>query len=599
MVDWLTMSQPCEPAASAGPARRAGTTPAPRGPTRRLLWGGAVVAANLLAALAVTWPLIRRVASAIPLGAEHEGTVPLFSLWTLWWTADRAVHGFRGYWDAPFFHPHLGVLTFSEPQILTGLLVAPLWTLGGPPALAYNVAVVAILVLNGVFMYRLLRAGYTPRLAALVAGSLAVSMPFVAVNLGVLPIMPVFGMAWTLEGLVRFARSGAARHAAWAGVGFLALYLSSQQLGLLFAPFALGAGVLALVERQGEGRAMACAGLAVLGVAIIVFAVSAPAMKTHARLGFQRPERLVQALSARPRDFLTRPATALLAVPPRAEASMGDTGGLFPGFLALALGGAAIVAGARTDGPSRRWALYLAGVVVAAGVLAVGLNVSVAGWRPFALFRLLVPGFDRLRSPFRFAAIAQLALVALGGAGLARFAERLPRRARGVAIVGLGLLAVAENLSVPGALLAVPLTPRTAWTAWLREQPAGTVIAHIPVAMGLHVADYEPEVWRLFHQMDHGLPMMNGYSSYFPPGYGRFQFDVNRYFPTRPLLCFMSQPGLGINMLVVDRSWLARPHPPLDAPDVRSLLVRLYADADVEIYRVSTRPEGCGATPAP
>ena len=35
----------------------------------------------LLAAIVATWPLLPAIASALPLGTEHEATVPLFNLW--------------------------------------------------------------------------------------------------------------------------------------------------------------------------------------------------------------------------------------------------------------------------------------------------------------------------------------------------------------------------------------------------------------------------------------------------------------------------------------------------------------------------------------
>jgi hypothetical protein len=86
---------------------------------------------------------------AIPLGTELEATVPVFSLWSLWWTANRAGHGFRGYWDAPIFYPLAGTFGFSEPQIFAGLLVTPLWSTTAPPALIYNLALLTVLALNG------------------------------------------------------------------------------------------------------------------------------------------------------------------------------------------------------------------------------------------------------------------------------------------------------------------------------------------------------------------------------------------------------------------------------------------------------------------
>jgi hypothetical protein len=81
-------------------------------------WAGA---SGLYAALAIvlTWPLALRLTTHLPIGAESSPTVPLFNLWTLRWNAERLAEGYRGYWDAPIFHPTTGAFAFSEPQPLT------------------------------------------------------------------------------------------------------------------------------------------------------------------------------------------------------------------------------------------------------------------------------------------------------------------------------------------------------------------------------------------------------------------------------------------------------------------------------------------------
>ena len=86
----------------------------------------------LLAAVAATWPLLPSIARALPLGTEHEATVPLFNLWTLWWDADRVPHGFLGLWNAPIFHPLEGTFTFSAPMLLQGVALSGGWVLGRP-----------------------------------------------------------------------------------------------------------------------------------------------------------------------------------------------------------------------------------------------------------------------------------------------------------------------------------------------------------------------------------------------------------------------------------------------------------------------------------
>lgn len=65
--------------------------------TGRLLSMIAVVGTCVLAALVSTWPLVLHLPTAVPLGTEQEPTVPIFNIWTLWWTADRVAHGFTHY----------------------------------------------------------------------------------------------------------------------------------------------------------------------------------------------------------------------------------------------------------------------------------------------------------------------------------------------------------------------------------------------------------------------------------------------------------------------------------------------------------------------
>lgn len=68
-------------------------------------------------ATAVTWPTIRFLNSAIPLGSESVPTVPLFNLWTMSWNVNRLLHGYQGYWNASIFYPVSGTFAFSDPQL--------------------------------------------------------------------------------------------------------------------------------------------------------------------------------------------------------------------------------------------------------------------------------------------------------------------------------------------------------------------------------------------------------------------------------------------------------------------------------------------------
>ena len=371
---------------------------------RRLLDRMVPSAVCLLAAIAATWPLLPSIAGALPLGTEREATVPLFNLWTLWWDADRVPHGLLGLWNAPIFHPLEGTFTFSEPLLLQGIALSPLWWMGAPPAAIYNLAILFTLVCNGLATRSLALALGAPRGAALLAALAGVTLPYSAKVLGVLPVLPLFGTIWALAALVRFGEEGGWRPAALAALAFGAQFLAGQQLALLSLPFLLLAGFAALAEQKFRLRSVAAlGGMAILG-ALVLSPIVGTVGKFHEKYRFGRSEEVVAALSAKAADFTTRPSSARLAFPPRESAEVGDTGGLFPGFLLLGLGAAGAWLGWRR-GERRLWIVFLLACAVGGGLLALGLNLRIGDWRPFASLREVVPGFQTLRSPFRAVAI--------------------------------------------------------------------------------------------------------------------------------------------------------------------------------------------------
>jgi hypothetical protein len=540
-------------------------------------------------AVVATWPLALRLTTAVPRGTEREATIPLFSLWQLWWTADRLGHGLHGYLNAPIFFPNRGVTAYSEPMPALGALGAPLWGAGAPPALIYNLVLLAVLTANGVFCYRLLRALRQPPGTAIAGAVLAVNLPFVGKVLGVLPNVALFGMFWALEGLVRFGDRGAPRWAAWAGAGVVVTWLSFQQYALFFTPLLVAGGLVALAQQRFRRRAVL--GLAGTGVAalLVLAPVVLPALRVQSRFG-PRPERLVRALSARPADFLSRPSPGVAHVPPSSPA---DTAGLFPGFV---LGTLALLGAARWRRAEPRWTAFFALGALTGALLALGLNLSLFGWRPFSVLRSL-PGIAAVRSPYRAAAIFQLCLVPLAAGGLAVSGRRLSRR-RDALVVGLVVVAVVEGLSLP-PLVHVPASPRTAWTAWLRRQPPGSAVVHVPFPAGFTVGRYEIETRRMFAQIDHHQPLVNGYSGYFPVarGGGRvvqayldFQARMALSFPTDTLLCVLAN-GLHARLVVIDADWLAGHRGDVDAAS--GFLHPAYQDDRVSIYRLEAPRERC------
>ncbi len=155
-------------------------------------------------ALYVTWPLLGGAATHILDDALSRGTVPLLNVWILEWKADRILHGYQGYWDAPIFHGIAASFAFSEAQPLTGAFYAPLrWILGRPP-LAHNLVLWAMLTLNGVGARLVMRRMGAPEGAATLGGLLGVALPFVAPDLGLLQLTAVFPVFFALAALIEF-----------------------------------------------------------------------------------------------------------------------------------------------------------------------------------------------------------------------------------------------------------------------------------------------------------------------------------------------------------------------------------------------------------
>lgn len=570
----------------------------------RATWRATVVGACLLAALVATWPLALHVTATIPLGTETAATIPLFDVWTLWWSGTRLWHGYSGFWNAPIFHPAAGAFTFSEPMPLPGLVSAPLFALHLPPALPHNVVLLATLTANGVFGCRLTRSVGVARLPALLAGILVVTLPFFAKLQGELPILMVAGTLAALDGAVRFGRDGRARDAALVAAGVVGQALCCEQLALYAGLLVGGACVVAgWQQRLSRARLVRLAGALALA-AIVLYALARTPLAVHRQLGFTRDAELVRSLSATPGDFLTRPWHASFPFPAREDPTT-FTGGLFPGIgvlLLASLGAFGLRSGASpAPAISATWGRYALGAALVAALLALGLNVSIWGVCPFALLRAL-PGFDEVRSAFRAVVFAQLALACVAALGLDALGRRLvDKPGRHALVLIAGLLAAAENLSLPAPLLPVPRTARTPWTAFIAAQPAGAVVAHVPFPGGRDVADFSVEAWRLFHQIDHRHPLVNGYASNFPATYREFMFAMGKAFP-KPILACALRTVFGADLLVADQSWLAThraafglasPSEAADPPILAPLVSVAYADRDVTVFRLTPPPGVC------
>jgi hypothetical protein len=204
------------------------------------------------------------------------------------------------------------------------------------------------------------------------------------------------------------------------------------------------------------------------------------------------------------------------------------------GFGAIA---AAMVLGISRDARenARRWLLSPAGIFSAitlfAFVMSLGPEIhamgrSVATTNLYAAFYALVPGFDGVRVPARYAMIVTLGLAGLAALGIAAIDVRDRPRAGFVA----GVLILIEAFAVPMPVNQnataykqpglTPLPPSVAVGAaapevyrFVSQLPAAAVLLELPLG--------EPafDVRYMFYSTLHWKRLVNGYSGGFPSSY--------------------------------------------------------------------------------
>ena len=171
-------------------------------------------------------------------------------------------------------------------------------------------------------------------------------------------------------------------------------------------------------------------------------------------------------------------------------------------------------------------AVLLAAMWLSLGPIPQSLGRPVEIVAPYRLLLEYVPGFDGVRVPARFAMIVALALAALAGYGAAWVSRaRLGRAILFVAAV----IAVLEgtrlpfivngayalrDFNTPEARLFRPARAPAVYREFA-AQPSDAVLIELP----LGPPDFDLRA--MFYSVVHWRPLVNGYSGFYPPHYGR------------------------------------------------------------------------------
>ena len=155
---------------------------------------------------------------------------------------------------------------------------------------------------------------------------------------------------------------------------------------------------------------------------------------------------------------------------------------------------------------------------------------------PYSVLMLL-PGYDSIRVPARFAMLAALCLSVVVALSFARLTSRMSRAPQLMLAVAVGLGIVVDSAIGEMPLRAFPLRLSS-----LEALPGRTPVVELP--MGFSGDDLAA----MYRGMYHGRPVVNGYSGFFPPSYDVLRLGFALHDPRM----FDVLTALGPVLVVVD-----------------------------------------------
>jgi hypothetical protein len=233
------------------------------------------VGSFVLLALVMTWPL----AKVLPREIAGDLGDPVFNGWVLNWTSGQVLRALAGdlsalsqYWHGNIFYPAPFALARSEhltPQMLQAL---PVIAATHNIVLAYNLLLLATIVMAGAGTYLLVRDLTGRPLAAFVAGVAFAFAPFRVDQWAHLDVLSSQWMPFALFGLRRFVTTGRWRALA-GGMGALVIQaLSCLYYMAYFTPLAVAYTLyeMAVHRRLRDLRTWRALAVAAVAATIVV-----------------------------------------------------------------------------------------------------------------------------------------------------------------------------------------------------------------------------------------------------------------------------------------------------------------------------------------
>ncbi len=472
---------------------------------RRL--AGPVVLFTLLTAV-MSWPQAARIGTD---AVDHADVY--FNMWRFAWVAHALVTNPAHILDTNIFYPEKRTLTFSDAMPVEAVIAAPMLWSGVPNVLVHNLMLLGGIVLSAVGMYVLARGLTGSAAAGVTAGIVFAFAPYRFEHYMHMELQWTVWMPWAFWALHRVFDRGRRRDGALVGIFVALQFLSSIYYGIFLATLLSLVAALFLLTVRGERLQRAVIALAAGG--LLAGALAAPYALEYARTAKStgdRPEEQILMFSARPSSYTLATDMNYLYGGWRASKGRPERR-LFPGILPLLLA----VTGLLLRRPATAALIYLM-------ALAASFEMSLGLYGYFFSFlHRHAPAFGGLRAPARLGifVVFFLGLLAAWGHAALEGAVAGPgaprRRARRLTLAALiGGVILLEYWVAPLRLVSYPNKP-SQLDVWLAQQPVG-VVAHLPgVTSTRSLPGDDPRY--VYLSTFNWLPMINGYSGYYPPSY--------------------------------------------------------------------------------
>jgi hypothetical protein len=471
------------------------------------------VAFACLAALAMTivftWPLVL---GFNQLGRTAPGDGP-YAIWNVSWVAQAIARDPLHVLDANIFYPHSKTLTYSELNLVAGLVALPGWLATKNPYVAHNLALFFAFSSSAIGAWLLARKLTGQSGAAFVAAVLYAFCPYFFAHTPHIQLLMGGGIPVALLLMYRIAEAPSVSRGVMLGVALAAQALACAYYGIFAGLIVAYSAVFFAFTRLRLRDGLYWISVAVgAGLSILlVLPFFLPFIELQQE-GFRRQLQDSVTYSANLTSYFASGAHAhrwlLSAIrdwPRFIEV-------LFPGLLALVLAPVGIVAMLRTvrphevNRPNPRETLWLFGSL---GILAVWASFGPAAGLYTVLY-YAIPPFSFLRAPSRFGPVIMLSLAVFGAFGARELIERL-RLERTVSTGALLALAVLDLNQVPFHWERAPALPTP--YAMLAQLPPAP-LAEFPF-YGERIAFHLHTRYMLFSTA-HWFPLVNGYSDHIP-----------------------------------------------------------------------------------